>query len=535
MKGKKENFTFWIHSEDAEIGRSRSLTKEEEKYLRYSNWIRLMQLFGYLFLLVFGIGALFVLAVLLMMLVDLESYSLLTKALIRVGPALIVAALVILAVRKKIPWGISLWPKVSNLEAFELTGALGVDLTESRSWKLNKTSFLMPEHWEKYVPKMYPDENRLPRVTLWAVRRKGTTGRTYVYISSTETGKIVNRFQDFTYYALSCGTLSVSEDNSQKLPYFRANSFWVGCTILLVVTGIFLSIYFSIKLENNNKAVASADYTVSMLENELNLGSAIDTNIFSLRRIPAFKADEDYGNQVLVSTRQFKYYSISIRKNSRPFLVMPDELEIIRRVSTVAPKVLLGYKKPSAKTLNDYRNQIKSVIVKSTDSTGSLQRNALAALSTITDEVLEQQMRSYGNRFSIDLDFAFPFMPTPYIFMPKGNHSFTQTYINHPNFFRQAKDKPNMKSEAMAIINADTSINDGLTGVQIIYAQKLKALKKHKEQGKALNYIDPFAFWTRDLGVIGLITVLVALGFLTSYFQANNAVSKFYDQKLSNK
>ncbi len=73
---------FCDHLKEVEIGRFRALTNEERKYIRRLTWIQLIQLFEYLFLLIFSIIGIFIILIFLTyVLVDLENHSFFIYAL----------------------------------------------------------------------------------------------------------------------------------------------------------------------------------------------------------------------------------------------------------------------------------------------------------------------------------------------------------------------------------------------------------------------------------------------------------------------
>ena len=539
-KRMKEKEIFWIPTKEAEIGRSRPLTNQEKKYIQHSNWIRLMKLFGYLSILVVGIVGIFVLLISITYLFDLEGYPFFANVLIRIAPAFILTSLFVFALRKKIPWRVSFWLSLKKLEAVELTGLFGLEINDIVSpikvYRLSKTHFLMPEHWEKYIPSLYPEKGKLPTITIWAVKRKDATNKIYTYISTyfinnSFSNKLLSRFQDYTYYALTCGSLGVDEDLKQRLPFFRANSFWMGLIILFGLVGVFSLPIFSNQLTRNNRAVTSIESSIDRIENKLNLGDGIDSTVFSLRGIPPFTADVNYGNRVLVNKSSFEYYDVSISQNSQSFLLMPPEYKMIMRVSLVTPRVSLGSNKPSTKTLNNYRNEIKAVINKSTDLPERIRSNTLATLASVSDIVLEQQIRS-SNSFKVDLDYAKQFLPTPFIYMPPNNNNSSRTCNNRRLFCILTDEKQVMSSENMAIVHAENTTDNSSTGFQIIYAHNLATLKEYRQQREALNYKDPIIYWALDIGVIGILALLISVSIAISYFQANRQISKHYKKKL---
>ena len=539
MTEKKETFVLWTPTEEAQIGRSRSLTNQEKRYIQLSNWIRLWQLIKYLFLLVLFFVGIFFAVLVLSSLIDLgdQDYLLLVIILVYIGPALIVTSLLVFALRKKIPWKISLWLSLKNLEAVELTGALGVEISDDRVWALSKTRFLMPEHWVKYLSVVYPDSGKVTIITIWAVKRKDATDKVFSYTSTNiESGTTFeNHFRDYSYYALTCGPLKIDEDGKQRLPYFRANSFWIGLTTSFGLIGLLLSIYFSSKLDTNNESVVSIENTINKLENELTSGQNIDKTIFYLREIPPFTADENYGNRVLVNKKPFDYYNVSISENSRPFLLSSQEYTMIMRVSLVTPRGILGYGKPSTKALNDYRNEIKAIINKSTDITKRIRGNALNSLMSTNNTVLGQQMRSYRYRLKADLDYVQQFLPTPFLYMPPDNKYYLTTRTCYrPLFCMSLKKKQLMSRGDMAIIHTKNITDNSSIGFQIIDSQKLVKLKEYRQRREALNYKDPTIYWIQDIGAIGILVILSAVSFAVSCFQAKRQVSKHYNKKLRN-
>ncbi len=536
MKKNEENLYFWVTNQEAEKGASRTLSDEEIRYLQNYNWIRLVKLSTYLFLLVFAVLGLLFLSLMFGSLIEVEGYSIFIEYAIKITPALLIIAVFIYVIRDKIPWKVKLWLSSEDLKAVEISGYLGTSvkeiINEENTWFINNTPILMPEHWENHIASQYPQKDTPPKVTIWAVERKDTTNRAYSYISTSSESlvKFKNLFQDYSFYALSCGKLSMDNDAKGNIPFFRASYSWMGLGMFWVLIGAFISIYLSIQLEDNNQYFTQTEQKIIHLENELNIGTPINSSNFSARGITTFSNSEKYGNQVLVSNENFDYYDVKTPNNNRHFILTPAEYYIIRRVSLVLPNIILSYQKASEKHLNDYKKQIKSTIDNSNNVPESIKNRVLEKLNSISNTVLEQQMRNLGRGHKANQEYVQHFLPSPMLYLPSDKYRIAHNCINASVFCKLIDKESKISGQNMAIVH-DQSMENGAANYKIIYAQQLVTIEELKQELTQLTYNTPFRYWTQGLGLIGVLIILVGVLFIVSTIQANMKIEKLYDKR----
>lgn len=539
-KDEKEKLSFrvFVTTAEAETGKRRPLTREETKYLRKSNWIRILHLFDYTSYLALLLVLVAVLSIMIGFFVSTSISSPVVSGLVGLGIPILSCSGFIILTWKRYPKGTKIWLSLKNLEAVELTGQLAIQIDpvehSEKVFKLNNTNFVMPDHWRPYIYPLYKNQEVLPTLSIWTVKRKDASNKEFSYLYRIRnTAKYMSRFQDFQYQALSCGPLSVKQDEKEALPYVRENHFWLVLAMICTFIGIFASIFLQNQLENNNKAVGILATQITTLENELHLGKSIDAKLFSDRGLPLFAQDSTYGNEVLRNTTAFEYIDVSFGRNDRPFLLTIEEYKIIMRVSHVEPTVLLGYKGASSKTLADYRNAIIKVITKSTDLPETIRKKAMTNLLAMPDAVLEEQLRSYGDRFLPAPNFVSQFIPAPFIYMPVNGITYGRNCLRRDLFCLKADTAKPLDTKDMVIINRKDSQNQEDAGFEIIHARKLTDLAKRKQQFEAKRTIEPLAYWTQEKGLIGLLLFVVATLHFISFFQARRYIKKHYTKKFN--
>ncbi|MFS4417985.1 hypothetical protein [Maribacter sp. 2307ULW6-5] len=534
----RDSFSVFITTAEAEVGQTRPLTQDETHYVRKSNWVRILALLDYVSYLAIVFSILLGLLLLIGISLGTLISSPLLSGLVRFGIPILLSLGFIALTWKRYPKRTKIWLSLKHLEAVELSGQLGiqidpVDHTE-KVYKLNNTHFQIPPHWQPYIYPIFKDGELLPKLSLWAVRRKDASNTAFSYLYRIRNiGTKMSRFQDYQYQALSCGPLSVKEDVRQGLPLIRGHHFWLAFAFVAAIVGIFGSIYLATQLENNNKEAQALENTVMHLEAELNLGQAMDAETLAERGLPLFTEDSTYGRQVLRPTEPFDYVDVSFGHNNRPFLLTVEEYKIIMRASQVQPGVLLGHRPASAKILEDYRRAISGAIAKSTDVSEAMREKAKASLLGVDDATLEQQIRSYGDRFQPDVAFASHFLPIPFILMPEDRINTPRNCGDRHLFCLRPKHQKPMDTQDMALIRSNKTQQNQAPSFQIIHVRKLAKIAEQKKLRDAMPYIAPVDFWTRDKGVLGILPFVIAVVAFIPYLLANGQIKKHYRQKLA--
>ncbi|MFD0796209.1 hypothetical protein ACFQZJ_01955 [Maribacter chungangensis] len=534
----RDSFSVFTTTVEVEVGQTRPLTLEEMRYVRKSNWVRILALLDYVSYLAIVFSILFGLWLLIGIFLGTLISSPLLSGLVRFGIPLLLSLGFIALTWKRYPKRTKIWLSLKHLEAVELSGQLGIQIDPvghtEKVYKLNNTHFQIPPHWQPYIYPIFKDEELLPKLSLWAVRRKDASNTAFSYLYRIRNiGTKMSRFQDYQYQALSCGPLSVKEDVRQGLPLVRGHHFWLAFAFVAAIVGVFGSIYLSTQLENNNKEVQALENTVMHLEAELNLGQAINAEMLAERGLPLFTEDSTYGHQVLRPTEPFDYVDVSFGHNNRPFLLTVEEYKIIMRVSQVQPGVLLGHKPASAKILEDYRMAIIGAIAKSTDVSEASREKAKASLLGVDNATLEQQIRSYGDRFQPDVAFASHFLPIPFIYMPEDRMNALRNCGDRHLFCLRPKNQKPMDTQDMALINTNKAQHNKAPSFEIVHVRKLAKIAERKKQRDAMSYIAPVDFWTQDKGVVGILLFVIAVVIFASFFFANGQIKKYYRQKLA--